>query len=92
MLYFKMEDYKASIQIFKNLVKDYPDSKHREEILYYALRSHYKYASKSIAVKRKERFAATVEAFDDLAASFPNSVYMKDARSMQKTAQKEINN
>lgn len=92
MLYFKMEDYKASIQIFKNLVKDYPDSKHREEILFYALKSNYKYANKSIESKRKERFAATVEAFDDLAASFPDSEFMKEARSMQKTAQKEIIN
>lgn len=92
MLYFKMEDFKASIQIFKNLVKDYPDSKRREEILFYALKSNYKYANKSIASKRKERFAATVEAFDDLVTSFPNSEYMKESRSMQKTAQKEISN
>jgi outer membrane protein assembly factor BamD len=92
MLYFKMEDYKASIQIFKNLVKDYPDSKHREDVFYYILKSNYKYASKSIAVKRKERFIATVEAYDDLATSFPKSEYLKEVRYMQKTAQKEISN
>jgi len=92
MLYFNMDDYKASIQIFKNLVKDYPDSKHREEILYYILKSNYKYASKSIAVKRKERFTAAVESYDDLATSFPKSEYLKEARIMQKTAQKEISN
>lgn len=92
MLYYKMEDYKASIQTFKNLVKDYPDSKHREDVFYYILKSNYKYASKSIASKRKERFIATVEAYDDLATSFPKSEYMKEARSIQKTAQKEIKN
>ena len=92
ILYYKMDDYKASIRIFKNLVKEYPDSKHREDVLYYILKSNYKYASKSIATKRKERFTATVESFDDLATSFPNSEYLKEARSMQKTAQKEINN
>lgn len=92
MLYYKMEDYKASIQIFKNLVKDYPDSQKREEVLFYILKSNYAFASKSIATKRKERFTATVEAYDDLAASFPKSERLKEARNMQKTAQKELKN
>ena len=90
LLYYKMYDFKAAIVTFKNVIKDFPDTPHREDLLYYILKSNFKYASKSIDTKRKERFTATIEAYDDLVSSFPKSVYLKEAHSMQKEAQNEI--
>jgi outer membrane protein assembly factor BamD len=92
MLYYKMFDYKAAIVTLKNIIKDFPDTPHREDLLYYILKSNYKYAAKSIDAKRKERFTATIESYDDLVTSFPKSLYLKEARSMQKDAQQEILN
>jgi outer membrane protein assembly factor BamD len=90
LLYYKMYDFKAAIVTFKNVIKDFPDTPHREDLLFYILKSNFKYASKSIDTKRKERFTATIEAYDDLVSSFPKSVYLKEAHSMQKEAQNEI--
>jgi outer membrane protein assembly factor BamD len=87
MLYYKMYDYKAAIVTFKNVIKDFPDTPHREDLLYYILKSNYKYAANSIATKRKERYTATIESFDDLVSSYPKSIYLKEARQMQKEAQ-----
>jgi outer membrane protein assembly factor BamD len=90
LLYYKMYDFKAAIVTFKNVIKDFPDTPHREELLFYILKSNFKYASKSIDTKRKERFTATIEAYNDLVSSFPKTVYLKEAHSMQKEAQNEI--
>jgi outer membrane protein assembly factor BamD len=92
MLYYKMYDYKAAIVTFKNVIKDFPDTPHREDLLYYIMKSNFKYASKSIDTKRKERFTATIESCDDLLTSFPKTLYLKEARSMQKEAQAEVHN
>jgi len=92
MLYYKMYDYKAAIQTFKNVIKDFPDTPHREDLLYYILKSNYKYATNSIATKRKERFTATIESYDDLLSSYPKTIYLKEAHSMQKDAQNGILN
>jgi outer membrane protein assembly factor BamD len=92
MLYYKMLDYKAAIVTFRNIIKDFPDTPHRENLLYYILKSNYKYASKSIDIKRKERFTATIEAYNDLVSSFPKSQYLKEAHSMKEGASQEILN
>ncbi|MEI6749024.1 MAG: outer membrane protein assembly factor BamD [Bacteroidales bacterium] len=92
MLYYKMNDYKAAIVTFKNIIKDFPDTPHREDLLYFILKSNYKYASKSIDTKRKERFTAAIESYDDLVSSFPKTLYIKEARTMQKDSQNEILN
>jgi outer membrane protein assembly factor BamD len=90
MLYYKMYDYKAAIVTFKNIIKDYPDTPHREDLMFYIMKSNFKYASKSIANKRKERFIATIESYNDLMASYPKTIYLKEAHSIQKVSQNEI--
>ena len=90
-LYFKLEAYKAAIVSFKNTMKDYPDSRYREDCLYYIMESNYRYAQLSIPSKQEERYKAAMLAFDALLEAFPQSQYLKEAESLNKNAQKEIN-
>ena len=39
-LYYKMGDYKASIFSFENIIKDFPDTQYKEEILFYIIKSY----------------------------------------------------
>ncbi len=91
-LYYKMEDYKAAIINYENLIKDYPDTRYREEAMYLIAKSYYSYASKSIASKQEERFQHTYDAVDNFATFFPESGYLKELRNIQKNARKELNN
>ena len=92
LLYYKMADYKASIVSFNNVLKDYPDTKSKEMILYSILQSKYQYAVNSVYNKRRERFADALDAYDELAAGFPVGEYSDKALSIKKEILKALNN
>ena len=90
-LYFKLEDYKASIVSLGNTLKDYPNTKYKEEILFLIMKANYLYASNSIDSKKQERFQAAVDAYIVLITDYPQSKYIKDAEFVNKNSIKEIN-
>ena len=88
LLYLQMEEYKAAIVSFQNLMKDYPDTKFREESMYYIIEAWYKYAENSIPEKRIERHQAAIDAFNDFKAQYPESRYLQDAQNLIKNSYK----
>ena len=49
--YYFLDDYKAAITSFENVLKDFPDSKYREEMMYMIIKANFIYAEKSIENK-----------------------------------------
>jgi outer membrane protein assembly factor BamD len=90
MLYYRMDDYKASIITLNNLLKEYPDTREREKVLYSLLDAKYKYAIKSIAEKRIERLQTALEAYRVLNSEFPSGSYASQALGIQKNLLKEL--
>jgi len=90
-LYFKLQDYKAAIVSFKNTLKDFSDTKHKEDCLYYIMKSNYLYAYNSISSKKLERYKTTINAYEALIETFPQTKYLKEAESVNKNSLKEIN-
>ncbi|MFO8128560.1 MAG: outer membrane protein assembly factor BamD [Bacteroidales bacterium] len=84
--YLKTEHYKAAITAFNNLLRDYPDTDNKEDILFFILKSYHKYAENSIEKMKGERYEATVEAFNDFIYSYPESDYAREASVMQNDA------
>lgn len=87
-LYFKIEDYRSAMESFKNHLKDYPDSKHREESLFLILRASYLYALNSKQERRRERYQNTIDEYLNLTSEYPASTYKKEAEQMYATAVK----
>ncbi|PKP01021.1 MAG: outer membrane protein assembly factor BamD [Bacteroidetes bacterium HGW-Bacteroidetes-6] len=81
-LYFQVEEYKAAIVALNNVLKDYPGSQYKEEILFLVFKSNYYYANGSIAAKQRERFAAAETAYKKFASSYPDSKYMREAANL----------
>lgn len=88
-LYLHMEEYKAALTTFNNIIKKYPSSTYKEEVLYYMVIANYEYAKNSVVEKQKERYQQTLEASNAFADVFPESEFNKhieqmtaDARSM----------
>lgn len=90
MLYYRMEDYKAAIINFKNLIKDYPDTKYRETAVFHIAKASYYYAEKSFANKQQERYQATADALDNFIASYPNSDYLKEVQQLKKVTDRKL--
>lgn len=92
MLYYKMADYKASVVSLNNVLKDFPDTKSKELILFSILDAKYQYAINSITEKRKDRLNDALEAYDDLNAGFPVGEYSEKALAIKKSISKSLNN
>jgi outer membrane protein assembly factor BamD len=89
-LYYKMEDYEAAITSYKNILKDWPDTEEREEILFRILKSYYFFAVKSISTKQPERFQSALDAYNELVYSYPETEYLREANNIQQSILKRI--
>ncbi len=84
--YYKIGRYKSAIVALKNALKDYPDSKHREEIMYLIVDSSYRYASNSISTKQTDRYLAMLDSYLSFKEEFPQSEHIKSVEKMAKHA------
>lgn len=78
MLYYKMDEYLAAITSFENLLKNYPGTRYRENILKYMILTYYNYAEKSVAEKQRERYELAIEKYNTLTHMYPDSKYIKE--------------
>ncbi len=91
--YFFLDDYKAAITSFDNVLKDFPDTKYREELMYLSIKASYVYASKSTLNKKPERLKSTIDAYNKFISYFPEkSRYFKDAEGYFSAAKKQLEN
>jgi len=90
MLYYRMDDYKATIISLNNLLKEFPDTKEREKVLYSLLDAKYKYAINSVPEKRKERFENALEAYHVISSEYPSGAFALQANVIQKSVLKEL--
>lgn len=87
-LYFHTENYKSAIIAFEDLLNQYPDSRNREEIQFYVVKSKYLLAENSILSKKKERYEDFTNSYVKFVDSFSTSVYLKDLEAdYEKTRQ-----
>jgi outer membrane protein assembly factor BamD len=76
--------YEAAIKSYQNVLKEYPDTDFKEDILFDILKSYYNYAGKSISHKQTERYQSALDSYNEFAYSFPDSKYMKEAKNMRR--------
>jgi outer membrane protein assembly factor BamD len=89
-LYLKMSDYQAAVTTFNNLLKEYPDTKFREDAMFGLIEANYRYASKSILSKQEERYQSAIESYDRYIANFPESDRRKQADVMYEKAKEAL--
>ncbi len=92
MLYYKIGDYKAAIVAIRNSLKDYPNSKHREEQMFYLFKASYLLAANSIESKQRERYQNAVDEYYSFISEYPSSEYMNEAKKMYDTLMKVLQN
>jgi len=82
--YYKMKNYQAATVSFNDFNREWPNSKFREDAMFYALRSQYLLAAGSVEGKKVERLNDATTAFHNFADAFPQSVLLEDALKLNK--------
>jgi len=83
-LYLKMRLYEAAIYSYKNVLKEYPDTDYKEDILFSIFKSHFNYAQNSISSKQSERYQSALDSYNELIFQFPETKYLKEAKNMNR--------
>ena len=79
-LYYDMDDFAAAVIALKNSLNDFPETRHREEIMFLILKSSFNLADRSIPERQLERFQSTLDEYYAFIEEFPDSRYISEAR------------
>lgn len=90
MLFYQMEDYRASATMLRRTISEYPDINEREQLVYLIGKSYYLLAENSIRDKQLERYEACIKAFLELKEDFPDSRYLKEGDGMVEKSKKAL--
>lgn len=84
--YYKIGRYKAAIIALKNAVKLYPESRHREEIMYLIVKASSKLAENSVRDKQTDRYLSMLDSYYSFVAEFPESEYLREVERLAQHA------
>ncbi|MCQ2608020.1 MAG: outer membrane protein assembly factor BamD [Bacteroidales bacterium] len=87
-IFYDLEEYKAAVTSIQNCLKQYPDTKFREELLYLLLRSSYLLAENSVEEKKQDRFDMAADSYRSYIDEYPNGQWSKDAEKIYNLIQK----
>lgn len=83
-------NYLACRVTAENMLKDYPDTKYREDAVFIILKSKAKEAQLSVEERKRERYSDVVDEYYRYANEFPEGKYIKDATRILKEARRVV--
>lgn len=87
-MYYDIEDYKAAISAFTQVLHDYPDTKYREEADFYIVQAKYYLAENSIEAKKEERVADAIKEADNFMLIYKVSEFTDEVKTIKEKALK----
>lgn len=87
-LYYDLKQYRAATVSLANSLKEYPDTKYREELMYLKLDALFMYALNSVPDKQVERFQSALDEYYSFIEEFPESIYKKEVSRIFQTTSK----
>ena len=88
--YYKIGRYKSAIVALKNALKQYPESAHREQIMYLIVTSGYRLAHNSVESKQADRYLSMLDSYYSFKSEFPESPRLRELERMEKEAKDYI--
>lgn len=77
-LYYNLEDYKAAVVSITECLREYPNSKYTEELMYKVFRSKYLLAKNSIESKKRKRLNGAMDEYYRFVDAWPDSKHRKE--------------
>ena len=96
-LYFNMgnylgNNYRSSIIVAQNALRDFPYTKYREKLSMLVLKAKFQMAQESVVEKRDDRYRDAIDEYYAFKNEFPESTYMKEADKIFRVATKNLGN
>lgn len=86
-LYYDLKEYRAATVSLANSLKEYPDTRYREELMFLKLDALYLFAVNSIPDKKVERYQTALDEYYSFIEEFPQGKFSKEvARIFESTA------
>ena len=82
-------NFRSAVITAENVLKEFPSTKHRENLSFLILRAKYQEAALSVADKKQQRFSEVIDEFYKYSVEFPNSKNSSEANRMLKEAKKQ---
>lgn len=89
-LYYELGEYQASIIALSNSLKEYPETRFREQLMYLILRSSYELARNSVMEKMHDRFKSAEEAYLSFVEEYPETEHLREAERIYANIQKAL--
>lgn len=94
-LYFDLgnymgNNYMSAVIAAQNSLKEYPDTKYREELSFLILDAKYIQAVNSVEEKKEERYREAIDEYYAFYNEFPESQFIKKAQKILEDSQKEL--
>lgn len=83
-------NYGACIVTAENAIRDYPYTSRREDFSMLILRAKFALAQLSVESKKEERFHNAIDEYYGFVTEYPESKYMKEAKSLFAKARKYV--
>jgi len=90
-LYYDLNNYKAAVVALSSSLKDFPDTKYREELMYMLLKAKYLLAINSVNEKKHERLSSALDEYFTFVDEYPESKYRKEVEKYHTTTTKLLN-
>ena len=91
-LYYELGSYKAAIIALNIGLDDFPETKHKEEMMYLILKAKFLLAENSVQDKKIERYQSTVDEYYSFFDEFSESEYIKEATEMFNNSKSKLKN
>ena len=90
-LYFDLKNYKAAVVALSSSLKDFPDTKYREELMYMLVKAKYLLAVNSVDEKKRERLSSALDEYFTFVDEYPESKHLKEVERYHSTTVKLLN-
>lgn len=83
-------NYQSSVIVARNAIKDYPYSKHREELTFMLLKAKAEEAVMSVVEKQQTRLREALDYYYAYVNEYPEGRYLKEAQRIQEKLNKLV--
>lgn len=89
-VYFNVGYYKSASVALRNALDKYPETPHREELMYLITKSDYMLAHNSVEHLKRDRYMDMMDAYYNFASEYPESKHMKELDKMMEAAKEYV--
>jgi outer membrane protein assembly factor BamD len=89
-LYFKLREYQAATHSYKNVLKDYPDTRAAKDIRIKIIRASYELAINSVDNKKEERLEQTLKEYEEFVDRHPEDTEIKEVKKIRDAAAEQL--